>query len=128
MLHPYGYNLDATCWVILPDDLRFEEIKREIEKVHGLPEGYLNKIAVELKTVNWNTERWFRGGLCFFTPEQKRLFSYAMSLPEYDNRVFFAGEHISANHRWVQGALKSGMEAANELAKACVSCLFHKSR
>lgn len=128
VLHLYSYNLDATRLANLPDDIRFEEVKREIEKVHGLPEGYLNKIAVELKTVNWNTERWFRGGLCFFTPEQKRLFSYAMSLPEYDDRVFFAGEHISANHRWVQGALKSGMEAANELAKACISFLFHKSR
>jgi monoamine oxidase len=50
------------------------------------------------------------------TPEQKRLFSYACTQPEYDGRVFFAGEHISAKHRWMQGALKSGMEAANALA------------
>lgn len=115
----YNFNQDATRLGNLPDDLHFKEIKDEIEKVHGLPEGYLNEIAVELKTVNWNTEQYFRGAFCFFSPEQKRLFSYCMAIPEYNNRVFFAGEHISAKHRWVQGALKSGMDAANELAWAC---------
>lgn len=119
VLMTYSYDMDATRLGNLPDDMRSEEILCETEKVHGLPEGYLDRFAVETKTVNWDTQQWFRGGLCFFTPEQKRLFSYTMALPEYENRVFFAGEHISANHRWVQGALKSGMEAANELAKAC---------
>jgi monoamine oxidase len=41
-----------------------------------------------------------------------------MILPEYDNRVFMAGDHISAIHRWMQGALQSGMIAANQLAMA----------
>lgn len=118
VLTQYNFNLDSTRIGNLPDDLRNQEIKREIEKVHGLPKGYLDKFVIDLKTVTWNNEKWFRGGLCFFTPEQKRLYSYAMALPEYDNRIFFAGEHISANHRWVQGALQSGMEAANQLAKA----------
>ena len=39
-----------------------------------------------------------------------------MALPEYDNKVFMAGDHISAVHRWMQGALQSGMIAANQLA------------
>jgi len=42
-----------------------------------------------------------------------------MALPEYNERIFFAGEHISAVHRWMQGALQSGMQAANDLAYAC---------
>jgi monoamine oxidase len=115
----YNFNLDSTRTGNLPDDLHFEELKREIEKVHGYPKGYLNKYAADQKTVTWNNEKWFRGGLCFFTPEQKRLFSFAMASPEFNNRVFFAGEHVSANHRWVQGALQSGMEAAHQLVKAC---------
>jgi monoamine oxidase len=121
----YNFNLDSNRFGNMPGDLRFEDAKREVEEIHGLPRGYLNDIAVRLKTVNWNREPWFRGGLCFFTPEQKRLFSYAMAIPEYNNRVFFAGEHVSATHRWIQGALQSGMEAANQLA---VSCRIQKNK
>ncbi|MDF2558466.1 MAG: L-amino-acid oxidase [Bacillales bacterium] len=115
----YNFGLDTTRLTNLPEDMLFSEMKREIEKVHGLPQGYLDPIIVNYKTVNWDKEPSFRGALTFFEPEQKRLFSYNMALPEYNNRVFFAGEHISAVHRWMQGALQSGMQAANDLALAC---------
>ena len=75
----------------------------------------LDSIVTTFKTQNWNTDPLFRGAFCYLTPEQKKIFSWPMTLPEYNNRVFFAGEHISAIHRWQQGALHSGMEAANAL-------------
>jgi monoamine oxidase len=116
LLASYNYNLDTVRLSNLTEELRFKEIKKEVEEVHGLPRGYLDNIVVDFKTMNWNSNLWTRGALPFFTPEQKRLFSYAMAVPEYDNRVFMAGDHISAVHRWMQGALQSGMIAANELA------------
>lgn len=119
VLTVYNFNLDAIRMGNLPEALRFQELKRDVEMVHGLGRGYLDNIAVSMKTVNWDSEKWFRGAFCYITPEQKRLFSYVMSVPEYGNRIFFAGEHISAKHRWMQGALQSGMYAANELALAC---------
>jgi monoamine oxidase len=51
-----------------------------------------------------------------FLPGQKSDFLYVSSTPEYDNRVFFAGEHTSTKNGWIQGALQSGMRAANSLA------------
>jgi monoamine oxidase len=116
MIASYNYSLDTVRLANMTTELRIEEIKREVEEVHGLPIGYLDKIAVDFKTINWNDYPWSRGALPFYTPEQKRLFSYGMALPEYDNRVFMAGDHISAVHRWMQGALQSGMIAANQLA------------
>lgn len=116
LIASYNYNLDSERVANMPAGLREREIKREVEEVHGLPAGYLDDIAVEFKTLNWNDYPWSRGALTFYTPEQKRLFSYGMALPEYDNRVFMAGDHISAAHRWMQGALQSGMIAANQLA------------
>ena len=99
-----------------PEEKLFEEIKREIEAVQGLTYGDLDSIAAGFKTVNWNQDPNFRGALSFFSPEQKCLFAYGMKLPEYNNRVFFAGEHISAVHRWMQGSLQTGMQAANDIA------------
>lgn len=111
----FNFNLDTTRLTNQPEEKRFEEIKREIETVHGLPPGYLNPIVTGYKTVNWNEEPTIRGAISFFSTEQKRIFSYGMKLPEYNGRIFFAGEHISAVHRWMQGALQSGMQAANDL-------------
>jgi monoamine oxidase len=45
------------------------------------------------------------------------LFSHVVTQPELEDRVFFAGEHISQKHVTQQGALNSGMIAANEVAK-----------
>lgn len=118
VLTSYNFNLNAVRLANLPEKERIESLNRDIEKIHGLPVYYMDKVVKDYKTVNWNTEPWFRGGLCFYTPHQKQLYSYAGICPEYNRRVFFAGEHISAKHRWIQGALKSGMEAANQLALA----------
>ncbi|MDP4089480.1 MAG: FAD-dependent oxidoreductase [Bacillota bacterium] len=116
LIASYNYNLDSIRLGNLSAELRINEIKREVEAVHGLPAGYLDNIVLDSVTINWNNYVWSRGALPFFSPEQKRLFSYGMALPEYDNRVFMAGDHISAVHRWMQGALQSGMIAANQLA------------
>ena len=54
-------------------------------------------------------------------PDQQRLFSYAMAEPVYDNKVYFAGEHISLTHGWIEGSLSTGMQAANDIAEYCKS-------
>lgn len=120
-LSSYNFTQDAIRLGNLNDKRRFEDIKRQVEIVHGLPNGYLDTIVEDSKTIEWNEAQGFYGGFCYYMPGQKRLFSYVVTEPEYNNRVFFAGEHISANHAWIQGALHSGMKAANQLAVACRS-------
>jgi monoamine oxidase len=95
------------------------QIKRQVEAVHGLPKGYLDSVVEDYKTVQWNKEEGFYGGNCYFMPEQQRLFAYATAKPEYDNRVYFAGEHVSLTHAWIQGSINSAMIAANDIANHC---------
>ncbi|WP_427337712.1 flavin monoamine oxidase family protein [Caloranaerobacter sp. DY30410] len=120
LLASYNFNLDAVRLGNLEDNDRFTEIKREIEMVHGLKKGYLDSIVTDYKTIQWNNELLFRGAFCYFLPEQKKLFSYTMIKPEFNNKVFFAGEHTSPKHGWMQGALNSGMKAANKLVEKCI--------
>lgn len=95
---------------------RLEIIKRDLEKVHGTPPGYLDNLIDSWKTVQWNNEQWTRGGYAAAYPGQKIDLAYNMLLPEYNNKVFFAGEHISTKPGWMQGALQTGKWVANQIA------------
>jgi monoamine oxidase len=119
LLASYNYTQDAIRIGNMDRKLRLESIKQQVEEVNNLPRGYLDPLLMAHKTIDWNKEEWFSGGFCYFSPEQKRLYSYTMIEPEYDNRVFFAGEHTSSKHAWMQGALYSGMKASNTLAYCC---------
>jgi monoamine oxidase len=78
------------------------------------------------KTVDWIKEPWFHGAFQVFLPGQKKNYLYAASIPEYNNRVFFAGEHASTKNAWIQGALQSGMNAANDLVYYSVIHKYQK--
>jgi monoamine oxidase len=124
----YSFNLDGTRIGNLPDGERLATLERNVEKVHGLAPGALDAIVAGYRTQYWDRDPYYRGTFCYFTPEQKRLFSWVMVQPEYSGRVFFAGEHISGVHRWMQGALHSGMAAANSVACAARTTLLVKMK
>ncbi len=112
----YNYNLNATRVGNLDKNMIFDFVKASVEDVHGLPRGFLDSIVEDHKTVVWNNEPNSRGAFAQELPGQKRLFSYEMQQPEFNKRVYFAGEHISPKHAWMQGALYTGKDAANKLA------------
>jgi len=49
----------------------------------------------------------------FFAPEQQTQLQADIVRPE--GRIYFAGEHCSLYHAWIQGALESGIRAAQEI-------------
>ena len=116
-LASYNINKDARRLGSQPIEARIEMIKRQVESVHGLPRGYLDDIVEDYASVSWGSEPYELGCFFYFQPEQKKLFSKAMITPEYDNRVFFAGEHISNYHGWQNGSFETGLRAAQEIMK-----------
>lgn len=116
LLASYNIDQDALRLGMELQEYRYAFIKKDVELVHGLPRGYLDNIVMDNKTVDWYKELWFYGAFQMFLPGQRESFLYTSSTPEYNNRVFFAGEHISPKNAWIQGALHSGMVAANSLA------------
>jgi len=76
------------------------------------------------KTVVWDNEPYNRGAFAESLPGQKQLFAYEMLKPEFNQKIFFAGEHLSTKHGWMQGALHTGMDAANQLANSFHSQLM----
>lgn len=125
LLASYNFSLDAVRLGNLSEKLHFKEVKEQVAAVHGLKQEYLDSLIKDYVTIQWNEEEGFYGAFAYFYPEQKKVFSYAMVKPEYNGRVFFAGEHTSTKHAWQQGALNSGMKAANSVGRYCE---IHKSK
>lgn len=117
----YNYHLNATRVGNMEESLRYELIKENVEEVHGLPRGFLDSIVEDHKTVVWDNQPYNRGAFAMVLPGQKKLFAYEMLKPEFNQRIYFAGEHLSTKHGWMQGALYTGKEAANQLANS-----FHR--
>ncbi|MBS4534608.1 FAD-dependent oxidoreductase [Clostridium sp. D2Q-14] len=112
----YNAGLDSTRLGNLNKPVRDYKLLRQVEIVHGFPPGYLDNLVLDIKTINWNRKSFYLGGVCNMNPSQKRIYSYNITLPELNNTIFFAGEHISSTHGWMQGALLTGMNAANSIA------------
>ena len=67
-------------------------------------------------SVIWHEDRFAGGGFAYFEPGQM-----ATLLPiaqRSEGRIHFAGEHTSAWHGWMNGALESGNRAAAEVNAA----------
>ena len=126
LLASYNYTQDATRLGGLPDDIRIEHIKRQVEIVHNLPIGYLDSIVIDYKTVNWNKEYPFVGAFFYMSPEEKRLYTYPLKSPEYNGRLLFAGNYTAGTHAWVQGALRTGAEVANTLTNFVLKRKYKK--
>jgi len=64
----------------------------------------------------WHKDEWARGGFTYFEPGQMTSLLPIAQRPE--GRIHFAGEHTSAWHGWMNGALESGNRAAEEINNA----------
>ncbi len=57
------------------------------------------------------------GAFAFFAPGEHNLYQSAMCepFPSGRARVFFAGEHLSIAHGWIQGAIQTSLHATRQL-------------
>lgn len=116
-LASYNLNKAARSLGTQPISSRTQMIKKQVEIVHGLPVGYLDDIVKDFASISWGDEPYQLGCFLYFQPEQKKLFSKAMTTPEFDGRLLFAGEHVSVFHGWMNGAFQTGAQAANQILK-----------
>jgi monoamine oxidase len=61
----------------------------------------------------WDEDRWARGAHAYTAPGQMTTLMAGIADPV--GRLHFAGEHTTAHHGWMQGALASGRRAAAEV-------------
>jgi monoamine oxidase len=100
---------EARRTAALSESERLAMTRREMEKVYpGIEANYEWGTSYA-----WDLDEWARGDYAWMRPGQFTALEPHIGTPE--GRVYFAGEHASAWPGWMQGALWSGMRAAQAI-------------
>lgn len=109
MLASYTWSEDAQRWGSLGDDERLAQALEDLAFIH--PQA-LTEYEVGASKM-WHDDPHAGGAFALFEPGQQSLLHDHIVAPE--GRVYFAGEHASLAHAWIQGAIESGLSAASAI-------------
>ena len=62
------------------------------------------------QTQSWGNDPYAFGEAAVFTPGQ--LSAFHSDIPTSEGSVYFAGEHVSLKHAWIEGSLETAIQAA----------------
>lgn len=109
LLASYTWGQDAARWGAMDEATRIQEGLEDVERIHP-------RIRTEFESGAshaWYDDRYAGGAFALFDPEQQTKLQEDITSRE--GRIFFAGEHCSLHHAWIQGALESGILAARQI-------------
>jgi monoamine oxidase len=89
---------------------------QQIESIHNRWKIALPNLKDHILTSHshsWSKETW--SGSAYASPSTVQNNALSQHIGTAENRIHFAGEHASNYHGWMQGALESGIRAANEI-------------
>lgn len=117
LLASYGLSDKSVGFTNLDEEIKIQDTIKYIERIHNLPSGYIDSILLDYNVLSWEDIRYIWGYSTMFKPEEKTLYSYGISKPEFNNKLFFAGENTSGKHGTQQGELQSGMIVASKIVE-----------
>ncbi len=109
MLASYTWSEDAQRWGSLA---HYDRIAQALEDVAQIHPQVLDEFEVGASHM-WHDDEFAGGAFALFEPGQQSLLYDEIISPE--GRIYFAGEHTSLHHAWIQGAIESGLRTANEI-------------
>jgi monoamine oxidase len=111
MLASYTWGQQARGLAALPPRDRGELTLRHLARVH--PQLGDARMVRRTVSFSWDEHRWSSGAFAWFLPGQHSALHREVIAPE--GRIFFAGEHASLSHTWMQGAFESALRAVREM-------------
>jgi monoamine oxidase len=112
ILASYTWSEDAQRWGSLSPKDRLSQALENVAQIHP----QVSQAFEGGESWMWHDDEFAGGAFALFDPGQQTLLYDHMIAPE--GRCHFAGEHASLAHAWIQGAIESGLRAANEINHA----------
>ena len=114
LLASYSWGQPARRLASLPHRERAGEVLHHLARIH--PQVAAPGAIRHTASWSWDNHPFSRGAFANFMPGQHTDLQAALVAPE--GRIYFAGEHASLVHSWMQGALESGLRATREMLEA----------
>jgi len=111
ILMSYMYERMAAEFSAQTPEVQIERTLDLYERVHP----GVRKEFESATTWSWDNERYSKGAYVVTRPVDFARLAHA---PTPEGRIHFAGEHTSPWPGWIQGALHSGLRAADEIIAA----------
>jgi monoamine oxidase len=99
----------ANRWASLSPEDRITQALKYVGQVHP---QVTKEFEVGVSKV-WSEDQFAGGGVAAYEPGQQAVLYPHMITPE--GPIHFAGEHASSKHFWIEGAVESGLRAAQEV-------------
>uniref|UniRef100_A0A8D0UMK3 Amine oxidase n=1 Tax=Sus scrofa TaxID=9823 RepID=A0A8D0UMK3_PIG len=99
LLASYTVDDDSLFFLSMNQDQVVDIVLEDLAAVHQMPKEELRRRCPSS-----------------FTPHQ--LADYSQQLFQPEDRIYFAGEHTSLPHAWIDTAIKSGLRAARDIQAA----------
>lgn len=111
LLASYTWGQAARRMAMLPR----EECRRVVLDAVGRIHPQLREpgMVEDLVSWSWDEHRWSQGAFAWFQPGQFTALHADVIRPE--GRIWFAGEHTSLAHTWMEGALESAQRVVGEV-------------
>jgi monoamine oxidase len=116
LLASYTWGMPARRLGLLPPDEAKQVVLRHLARLHPQLAAEPSLIDPEnMQVWSWDQHRWSGGAFAWYLPgEQTALHRHVV---EPEGRIYFAGEHASFDHTWIQGALASAVRAVGEMLR-----------
>lgn len=112
LLASYTWSEDAQRWGSLCPEDRIVQALENVAEIHPQVRESFEAGASKM----WHDDEFAGGAFALFDPGQQTQLHEHIIVPE--GRIHFAGEHASLTHAWIQGAIESGLRAAQEIHTA----------
>jgi monoamine oxidase len=109
LLASYTWNEDAQRWGSLSPSDRVTQALENLAQIHPQAPAEFETGA----TCMWHHDEFAGGAFALFDPGQQTRLHDTIVRPE--GRLYFAGEHTSLAHAWIQGAVESGLRTAIQI-------------
>ena len=109
LLASYTWSDDSLRWDSLSERERVRFALENVMRIHG--QQAMDQFVTGTSH-SWVEDEYTCGAFALFEPSQQSTLWPHIASP--DGNVYFAGEHTTLQHAWIEGALESGIRAAIE--------------
>nr|XP_008541900.1 PREDICTED: L-amino-acid oxidase-like [Equus przewalskii] len=116
ILASYTVDDDSSFFAAMDHTRAVDVVLDDLAAVHDRPKEELRTLCPYSMVKHWGQDPYSMGGFAFFTPYQ--YVDYARELCKPEGRVYFAGEHTTLPHGWIDTAIKSGLRVAQSIQES----------